>query len=429
MDKNVVILFYPLVESTPSQNLPYSLLYLERALRNMPIKLILIDERCFPDYENIIEKHKNNLLIAGVSCMIGYQILGALRFSELIKKIADAPVIWGGWFPTVFSEMVLKEIAVDFICIGQGELALPSLISNLLENKEVHHIDGIYSKNQAFVFPDKLTLNPFYELPSINFNLIDINRIIDYNKPIPYPYRGTDYIATIGCPYDCSFCNLPVVFKKNWFSKPVDQVISDIKYLVQKANISNITFSDDNFFAKKSFVIEFCEKLTASEMPITWEANAHIKLFMNNFNDEDIQKIKKSGCVRIKFGAESGDQQILDLLNKHITVDDNFNFVRLLKKHNISARMYTMVLFPGKPVKDFNKTLSMIAKARLIYSQLDANIDIFKPVPKTKLYALAQLSGFDYPDNISDLLKFFNKDILYPWHQNVNYLNKITSVY
>lgn len=425
MDKNVVILFYPFVESVPSQNLPYSLLYLERALRNLPIKLLLIDERCHPEYEKIIIEHKDNLLIAGVSCMLGYQVMGALKFSDLIKKYSNASIIWGGWFPTVFCEMVLKEKTVDFICVGQGEMALQSLIINLLDNKEVGHIDGIFSKGQQFIFPEKLSLKSFNTLPPINYELIDINKIIDFNKLISFPYRGTDYIATTGCPYDCTFCNLAVVFKKNWFSKPVDQIISDIKYLVQKANLSYITFSDDNFFVKKSFVIEFCEKLMASEMAITWEANAHIKLFMNNFNDEDIQKIKKSGCVRIRFGAESGDQQILDLLNKRITVDDNFKFVRLLKKHNISARMYTMVLFPGKPVKDFNKTLSMIAKARLIYSQIEANIDIFKPLPKTKLFALAQSSGFEYPDNISDLLKFFNKDTLYPWHQNVNYLNKI----
>jgi anaerobic magnesium-protoporphyrin IX monomethyl ester cyclase len=428
MKPDTVILFYPFVEkSNHNQNIPYSLLYIERAIRDLNIKIILLDERIHPNYEEIIIKNKDRILLSGVSCMIGYQIVGALRFTELIKKHTNSPVLWGGWFPTAFSEIVLREKSIDYICIGQGEIPLRELTLNLLNKKVSKKVSGIITNIEQLKDYNKMSFQSHNKLPEIKLELIDINKIIDINGQIKKGFRGTDYIATMGCPYNCSFCNLPYIYDKKWFHMPINHIISHIIYLKKNADINHITFSDDNFFVNKSFVIDFCNKLMERNISITWEANAHVKLFLNHFKDNDIALIRKAGCVKIKFGAESGDQDILVLINKKITVEDNFRMLKKLKKHDISARIYTMVAFPTNPQRDTKLTFSFITKAKLMYPNIDVNINIFKPVPKTALFELAQKHGFNYPETIPKLLDFLNKEMEFPWHKK-NY-NKLVHVY
>lgn len=417
-NKNVVILFYPLIERKEIvHNLPYSLLYLERAIRDLDVEIILIDERLNPNYKEIIVENKERLLLVGVSCMIGYQLISSLKFTSIVKKYTQSKIIWGGWFPTVFTELVFKKQEIDFIAVGQGELVLRNLIIKLLNNEPLLNIEGLLTKQDQIENFSVPKLKPINQFPYINFELAKLNEIIDIKGKVPQGNRGVDYLATIGCPYNCSFCNLTYIFGKRWYHKPIDEILHDIEEIKRISNISHITFSDDNFFVKKSFVKELCNKLIEKKICITWEANAHVKTFLTQFNDEDIQLIKKAGCTKIKIGAESGDQTILDLINKQTTVEQNLKLVKILKKHKIGLRYYVMVAFPIDPEKDISLTLTMLAKAKRSYKQLDLNINIFKPIPKTQIYSLVEEKyNFKYPDNIEELIVFFGNKIVFPWH-------------
>ncbi len=418
--KKTVILFFPLLESNNvASNVPYALLYLERMIRHLEINIILIDERLTKDYEKIIEDNANNLLFAGVSSMIGYQITGAIKFSKKVKSVSSSPIIWGGWFPTVFPEMILKENYVDYICIGQGEIPFQMFTEHLLNQKNVDEINGIgYKTNNELKinFASKLS-NPI-NYPKINFDLIDINALINYNGKVETGFRGIDYIATLGCPHNCAFCNLVYIFGRSWFPKEVNEIITDLKYFKSKYDISYVSFSDDNFFANKKFILELCNSIIDSELNIEWEANANPNSFLKTFSDEDINIIHKSGCKKIKIGAESGDQEILDLINKKTFVKNNLEIVRKLNKHNIDIRYFTMVCFPINPDKDFKMTLNLIGKAKLINRNLDVNINLFKPIPKTELYDLCLKHGFKYPENTDDLIVFFANKFTAPWYKS-----------
>ncbi|GAI46718.1 unnamed protein product, partial [marine sediment metagenome] len=68
MEKNVIILFSPIgFKKLPS--IPYALLYLERMIRDLNLKIIIIDEKLNNNYFPVIEQYKNNLILAGVSSM------------------------------------------------------------------------------------------------------------------------------------------------------------------------------------------------------------------------------------------------------------------------------------------------------------------------------------------------------------------------
>ena len=419
MNKKAIILFYPSSTSAGDDtNYPWPLVYLERMVRHLDIEVILIDERLNKDYIDIIRKINRRLLFAGVSSITGHQIVGGLKFSEAVKSITGAPVIWGGWFPTVFPEMILNDGYADYVCVGQGEVPFRTFTERMLAKEDVSNIAGLGQKKDGVIIinPHSKLINPD-NFPRINISLIDVNRLIDLNGIVEQRYRDTDYLASTGCPHSCTFCNMTLYIGGHWFPKKVNEVIEDLKYLKGKASLTHIQFWDDNFFASKKFVLEFCDEKIQSGLELTWEAETHVGFFLKTYSDDDILLMYKSGCRRIKVGAESGDQDVLDLVNKKTQVKDNLNIVKLLKKHNIQVKYLTMLCFPNNPDRDFWRTLNMIGKGLLIDRSLAIIITFYKPIPKTALYKLCVEKGYVCSSTTAELVTTLSDKAFAPWYK------------
>ncbi|MDD2634978.1 MAG: radical SAM protein [Bacteroidales bacterium] len=415
--EKVIVLFYPLVDPDRQiPNLPFSVLNIARMIDGLSLDVIIIDERIIPDYEQKLLKIKDDILLVGVSAMIGYQMVSGKKFSLFCKNVLDVPVVWGGWFVNVLPEIALKESFIDFVVHGQGEYPFRELVIAILNHKEYDKINGI-----GFNDSGRIVVNPQHQIsdekqfPKIDFSLIDIKKIAEINKSDHNSFGSINYIATIGCPYNCTFCCLATVWGQKTYSKDVSVILSDIKNFYENHNIRKISFDDDHFFGKRNFVIELCTRIVDENIDIEWEANAHIGTFLNNYSDEDIILIRRSGCRSIRFGAESGDQEVLTTIKKKIKVDNSFQVAELLKKHHIKFVMYIMVAFPWNPDKDFKLTLNMVGQAKIINSDLEAGINFFVPLPKTPLYAEGIKYGFKAFEDFQQIVDFIATDYSAPW--------------
>jgi radical SAM superfamily enzyme YgiQ (UPF0313 family) len=286
----------------------------------------------------------------------------------------------------------------------------------LYQKLPLENIKGLgYKDSNGIIINEKATLIDEKTFPNVDYSLIDINAIIESNG-IPAPEeRSINYIATIGCPYDCHFCCLAAIWGKKFFAKKVDVILNDLELFIKTGNIKKIAFDDDNFFGNKSFVQNLCNGIIDRGIQLKWEANAHVSTFLKNYTEEDIRLIYKAGCRAIRLGAESGDQEILVKVNKRINVSDNYEIVKLLGKNKIKPVFYIMVAFPWDPDKDFKLTLDMVGKAKTINSNLEAGINFFVPLPKTKLYDEGIEYGFQPFKDHFELIDFIGKEYVAPW--------------
>ncbi|MBI4947473.1 MAG: B12-binding domain-containing radical SAM protein [Bacteroidetes bacterium] len=414
MTKDTIILFYPSPwpEETRGR-IPYALLYLERMIRDLGLQIILIDEQVNKDYHYRIEPVKDRILLAGVSSMTGYQIKGAISFSKYIKNQNNALVVWGGWQATLLPEQVLDEDYIDMAIMGQGEIPFRNLVQALVNNLDITEIRGLAYKNNG-----KIIINPnekftnFNDFPKINYGLIDIN---DYVFKSAYAGRCLGYFTSHGCPYNCGFCCVAEVYGRKWYCKNVDEIISDLAYFKKAANIDCVTFDDDNFFVNKKFTVEFCEQLISSVLNLFWDTSAHAGLFLKLFSDSDIDLFYRSGCRQIYIGAESGDEEVMEMIDKKATVEDNYTFVRILNKHNITPLFSTMISFPSESDRDIDMTLDMIRQAKLIDKSLRTRIFFYTPYPGTELYKKAIEHGFRPPEKMEGWATHTLRKFHAPW--------------
>lgn len=413
--KDVVILFFP--NPSPGDatqvRVPYSLLYLERALRDIGIEVILLDEQRQPNYLTILAAHSDRLLLAGVSSLTGEQIYGGIAFSQKVREVCDAPVVWGGWHATLLPEQTLQEPYIDYVVVGQGERPLRQLVERLREGHDPSDIAALgFKRNGKTTVNPPAALEDINAFPNINLGILDLKKYLNSSR-LPKHFIG--YFASHGCPLDCSFCCIGEIYHRRWQHKPVSQIVKELRFLRDEAGVDSLLFEDDNFFVRPQFARELARAMIDAELNLKWETSAHAHIFTKAYNDEDLRLFAESGCQQVYIGAESGDQEVLDLLEKRATVEETLRFIEMLAHHGITPRLTTMVCLPTESGRDFKLTLDMLRRAKLMERSLRASIFFYTPYPGTRLYERAREKGFNPPQQLSGWAHHTLRRFKAPW--------------
>lgn len=167
----------------------------------------------------------------------------------------------------------------------------------------------------------------------------------DYSGLAGYPYLAPGHIlpysASSGCYWQrCSFC--PERAEGNaYHSLPPHRVTADLLALVRERKPVLVHFLDNA-------VSPALLKALIEEPPgVPWYGFARIT---PQLADQDFcLALRRSGCVMLKLGLESGDQKVLDELEKGIDLGVASIALRSLKKARIAT--YAYLLF-GTPAED-----------------------------------------------------------------------------
>jgi anaerobic magnesium-protoporphyrin IX monomethyl ester cyclase len=413
--KDVVILFFPNPSPGDSSQyrIPYSLLYLERALRDLDLEIILLDEQVEPDYSKILVEKRDRLLLVGVSTLTGEQISGGIAFSKKVRECSNASIVWGGWHPTLLPEQTLQEPFIDFVVVGQGERPLRLLIEHLIDGREPSDIAGVAYKRGGKIIVNRGS--PFENInafPRINFRLLDMRKYFNQSR-LPEHFIG--YFATHGCPLDCSFCCIGEIYHRRWQHKPVEQIIDELRYLKEEVGVDSLLFEDDNFFVNAKFAREFAQALIDAKLDLKWETSAHAHIFTKAYTADDVRLFAQSGCRQIYIGAESGDQEVLNLLDKHLEIQETMHFVEMLCEQSITPRLTTMVCLPTDSGRDFDMTVDLLCRVKLMEHSVRASIFYYTPYPGTRLYQRAKEKGFVPPQRLDAWCNHTLRKFRAPW--------------
>lgn len=419
-----VILFHPDAEDKTFW-LPYSILSVGSALSSAGYEVILIDENIKRDKKELrkeIEiKVKDNLegcVFIGISSFIGNQIRNGLEFAKVVRGLnKEIPIVWGGWHPSVLTDITIKNDYVDFIIKGQGETSVIELANELLkENKDFSNINGLIYKNNGRVVKNQERVSvPRSELPKYDWSLVNFN---DYmiNDPA-INTRTISYISSQGCPFSCGFCSDNVMYKRKWFPSTAQQMFNDINFLVKNHGINGISFYDSNFTVDSKRIMEFCKLVIEAKLNFKWAAASDL-YFLKRLNHEEWELLRRAGCVRLLVGAESGSKRILELVGKKFNNDDVIEIASKSVQYGISIYFTMITGWPPNPYEDFSETKHLIEKIRKITMDHEFIIHIYAPFAGTPLYNFACQYGYKPPQTLEEWANYDYYKIKTPWVSN-----------
>src|SRR3989338_1281590 len=374
--------------------------------------------------DKILSNAKDAICL-GITSMTGHQIEDGLKIARIVKKnFPNIPVIWGGWHPTILSVQTLKNPYVDVVIRGQGERTFAELVDALEKKKPLKDVLGVgYKKNSKIIINKERPFEDVNNFPPLPYHLLNVENHIVHTQLCS---RTIHYTSSQGCPHRCAFCAESQVYKRFWSGLKAERIVKEIKNLAEKYKINAVIFTDTNFFVSEKRVIEFCEGLLKEGVKIKWcEANGRTKqLLMYKRATWDL--MKKAGLFSILVGAESAQQEKLDLIKKDTTVKDSYDLAKLCKEYQIKIMFSLMIGFPPKDEeekrnykKDLKKELDSIIKFVDYLIKLNKNniylLFVYTPYPGTELYYLSLKNGLKAPQRLEDWSRFEQTMKTTPW--------------
>ena len=396
------------LRSHPS--LPLSLLSASRMVAK-EFDIVLIDTRVEKNWKVRLKRElEENPLCVGVTSMTGRQIGFALEISSFVKKVSQAPAVWGGIHATILPESTLSNDNVDILVIGEGEVSFIELARALVAKGSLNGIQGIWYKDKGKIIRNiDRKFAHLDDLPHLPLSLINLNDFL----PVFKGRRTFNIETSRGCPNQCRFCYNSAYNKNSWRAFSAHRVINDLKYLHKQLNIGSFYVIDDNFFIDLKRSAAIAQGIISERLDIFWEVqginiNSAVKM-----DDDYLELLAKSGMKKVHFGVESGSEKILKLVNKNLKVEDVIKINKVWGRHNIVVQYNFMCGFPEEGMEDIRKTKDLVF--RLMKENRRALISPlcpYTPYPGTDLYNKSLELGFirkkaledwqeaDYGDNL-----------------------------
>ena len=161
------------------------------------------------------------------------------------------------------------------------------------------------------------------------------------------PYSGAS-----GCYWNkCSFC--PETAENNpYVPVPAEQAMADINALIVKHKPVLLHLLDN------SVSPAIMRALAEHPIGVPWYGFARIS---KELADSDFcMQLKRSGCVMLKLGLESGDQGVLDAMQKGIDLETASQVLKNLKKAGIATYVYLLFGTPAETVTEARRTLKFV---------------------------------------------------------------------
>ena len=365
----------------------------------------------------------------GCTTMPGPQLKQAIPFTRKIKELyPEVVVIWGGYFPSNQSRVVLESGYVDFAINGPGDKTFPRLLQALEKGEPYELISNlIYKRGEEIVKTRKDELYDQDELPSLPYE--KLNEFYPIKKYLGKTYLGTKTIAyhsSIGCPFKCSFCAVVPIYNARWKGKSAELIYKDIKYLKENFGGNAIEFHDNNFFVSEARTIEFARLIKKENM--IWWGEGRIDT-IHKYSDSSLSLMRESGCKMIFFGAETGNDEVLKKMDKGgtQTAAQIKAFAGRLAKFDIIPEYSFVLGMPGdteeQVMKQIDADIAFIKEIKAINPKTEIVIYVYSPVPNegSELYNKVLESGFRFPQKLDDWIsphweKFdLRKNPLTPW--------------
>src|SRR5262249_619065 len=183
--------------------------------------------------------------------------------------------------------------------------------------------------------------------------------ILDWNHFARDFVAPVNYMRTArSCPFSCAFCNFPAFAGDHKFAS-IDAIETELQ-LLKAMGVEYMIFVDDTFNVPLPRFKRLCRMMIKNKFDFKW-----VSFFRcSNADDEAFALMAESGCIAVYLGVESGDQTILNHMNKFAQIDRYIYGINQLNAHGIVTHCGIIVGFPGETRDTVMNTIAFMDKAR-----------------------------------------------------------------
>jgi hopanoid biosynthesis associated radical SAM protein HpnJ len=268
---------------------------------------------------------------------------------------------------------------IDFVCRNEFDYTC----KDLAEGKPLAQIHGLSYRDQSGAIqhnPERDLIQDWDAMPSV---LPIYARDLDVQKYfigyLLHPY--VSFYTGRGCPAKCSFCLWPQTIGGHQYRTKSPEAVGkelDAAQSIFGHRIREYMFDDDTFTINKPRAIAISEHM--KRLKLTWSCNARA-----NLDYDTLKQLRDNGLRLLLVGFESGNQQILDGINKGIQLEVARKFMANCRKLGITIHGTFIIGLPNETRETIEETIRFACEI----SPHTIQVSIAAPYPGTELYRQA----------------------------------------
>lgn len=311
----------------------------------------------------------------------------AIALARAIKAWApNLKIVVGGPHINAAPITSMMHDCFDIGCIGEGEETFYELVTALDRGESPDKIHGLIFRHSSGMIRFTPPRRPLMDLDTLPFparHLLDNSLYTSLPTDVRYLPKYT-VLATRGCPFRCTFCDHASEGEKYRTASPT-YMADELELLERQYGAREVAFVGSTFTAKREAAIELCEQIIQRGLKLHWTCSTRVDVVTEDL----LRLMKKAGCWAIRFGIESGNQQILNFIHKGITKEQVRKAVNLCDKVGICTKAFFIVGHPTETKQTIEETIDFACSLPLT----DITVQINTPLPNTHQYSIARDYG------------------------------------
>jgi anaerobic magnesium-protoporphyrin IX monomethyl ester cyclase len=356
-----------------SSMIHHGLCSLSACLKREGFDTQLIDMRALTGWDDfVLTLRKLKPDAVGITSLsVEYDIVR--RCLALTKDVAHSITsLVGGVHATVSLDDVAADPNVDHIITGEAEISAVELLRAL----------------GAGIACQRVTVG---ERPADLDELPFVDReLFDYGGELSHPFLADVFgfeppfvtiLTSRGCLYNCSFCQPTerLMFGREVRRRSVSNVMSELEYLRDRYHFRSLMIHDDSMTQDPDWVEQFCEEYQRRGFRQPFWAQSRADFVCEH--PRIIASMARAGLAGLSIGFESGNDRILRMLRKGVTVQQNYDAARICRKHGIRIFANYMLGLPTESKDEVMDTVRMIREIRPDHH----SCSFFTPLPGSDL--------------------------------------------
>ena len=273
------------------------------------------------------------------------------------KRLGTKIVAGGPLFTTGYEDFE----DVDHFVLNEAEITLPPFLEDLKEGHPKH----IYTSDE---WPDiEKTPTPLWEL-------------MDMKK-----YASMCIQFSRGCPFNCEFCDVTLLFGHKMRIKTKDQILAELESLYSQSWRGAVFIVDDNFIGnkgrlKKEVLPTMIDWMEKRKRPFSFGTQASINLS----DDEELMKMMvQAGFDSVFVGIETPDEDSLAECGKIQNKNrDLISCIKKIQRFGLQVQGGFIVGFDSDAPSIFETLIAFIQKSGIV----TAMVGLLNAPRGTRLY-------------------------------------------
>jgi radical SAM superfamily enzyme YgiQ (UPF0313 family) len=304
----------------------------------------------------------------------------ARRGYELARRLSGTTrmLVAGGPHPTVRPDEPIECGGFDVAVAGEGEHTMRTLARHLDRGDlELGAIPGVRFAGGSG--PPKW---PIEDLDALAFPLESYG-CFDSRW---YSPRGVvvpgGLMTSRGCPARCTFCANYVTGRAYRWRSP-ENVVAEMRLLRERYGIAHFPFWDDAFTARRPRLNALCDAIQAEPAleGVTWTCITP----GNMVKPRDLARMRQAGCVAVNFGIESGDYNVLRVIQKGQRPEHVKAAVVAASAEGMTTIVNFMFGFPGEGLTELGHTFDLMNELAP-HTTFFNHRGVLVPFPGTQIY-------------------------------------------